>query len=229
MSRLLLCVWLVGAALYTAATLLLAQSLHGHGLSPDFAVNETVRAKHPLAKEVILPLTLRPEAAAKRRIEWVQAARYMAVVRAQPSASSPVLFASTYGRPLRVIGREADFVRVQDLGSGQLGWIEARAISPFVGGYRQREATPAVVVAESQVPREETPRAMLVATASEAAATDSKPLARAAVSPSKPERVGASGLSRSMFRKNRMGPQRVADRRHGGFAGIMQRTFFGRL
>jgi hypothetical protein len=32
-----------------------------------------------------------------------------------------------------------------------------------------------------------------------------------------------------MFRKNRMGPQRVADRRHGGFAGIMQRTFFGRL
>ncbi|MEX2165572.1 MAG: SH3 domain-containing protein [Methyloceanibacter sp.] len=209
MSRLLLCVWLVGAALYTAATLLLAQSLHGHGLSPDFAVNETVRAKHPLAKEVVLPLTLPPEAAAKRRIEWVQAARYMAVVRAQPSASSPVLFASTYGRPLRVIGREADFVRVQDLGSGQLGWIEARAISPFVGGYRQREATPAVVVAESQVPREETPRA--------------------AVSQSKPERVAASGSSRSMFRKNRMGPQRVADHRQGGFAGIMQRAFFGRL
>ena len=149
MSRFLLCVWLAGAALYTAATLLLAQSLHGHGMSPDLAVNETVRAKYPLAKEVILPLTLPPEAATKRRIEWVQAARYMAVVRAQPSASSPVLFASTYGRPLRVIGREADFVRVQDLGSGQLGWIEARAISRFIGGYRHREVTPPVVVISS--------------------------------------------------------------------------------
>jgi hypothetical protein len=228
MSRVLLCVWLVGAALYTAATLLLVQSLHGHGLSPDFAVNETVRAKHPLANEVILPLTLPPEAAAKRRIEWVQAERYMAVVRAQPSASSPVLFASTYGRPLRVIGREADFVRVQDLGSGQLGWIEARAISPFVGGYRQREATPAMVVAASQAESEATPQAILVTTAPEATATDSKPLARAAVS-SKPERVTASGLSRSMFRKNRTWPQRVADRRQGGFAGIMQRALFGRL
>ena len=169
-------------------------------------------------------MTLPPEAAAKRHIEWVQAARYMAVVRAQPSASSPVLFASTYGRPLRVIGREADFVRVQDLGSGQ-----ARAISRFVGGYRQREVTPVVVVAGSQVSPEATPQAMLVATAPEAAATDSKPLARAAVSQSKPERVAASGLSRNMFRKNRAWPQRVADRRHGGFAGIMQRALFGRL
>jgi Bacterial SH3 domain len=221
-------VWLAGAALYTAVTLLLAQSLHGHGMSPDVAVNETVRAKHPLAKEVILPLTLPPEAATKRRIEWVQAARYMAVVRAQPSAASPVLFASTYGRPLRVIGREADFVRVQDLGSGQLGWIEARAISRFIGGYRQREVTPPVVVAESQVSPEATPQAMLVATAPEAAAT-AKPLAQAAVSQSKPERVAASGLSRNMIRKNRAWPQRVADRRHGGFAGIMQRALFGRL
>lgn len=46
MSRFLLCVWLTGAVLYTAATLLLAQSLQGHGMSPDLAVNETVRAKH---------------------------------------------------------------------------------------------------------------------------------------------------------------------------------------
>ncbi|MGI8853967.1 MAG: SH3 domain-containing protein [Methyloceanibacter sp.] len=229
MSRFLLCVWLAGAALYTAATLPLAQSLHGHGMSPDLAVNETVRAKHPFAKEVILPLTLPPEAATKRRIEWVQAARYMAVVRAQPSAASPVLFASTYGRPLRVIGREADFVRVQDLGSGQLGWIEARAISRFIGGYRQREVTPPVVVAESQVSPEATPQALLVATAPEAAATDSKPLARATLSRPKPERVATSGLSRNMFRKNRAWPQRVADRRHGGFAGIMQRALFGRL
>ncbi len=229
MSRFLVCVWLAGAVLYTAATLLLAQSLQGHGMSPDLAVNETVRAKHPFAKEVILPLTLPPEAATKRRIEWVQAARYMAVVRAQPSAASPVLFASTYGRPLRVIGREADFVRVQDLGSGQLGWIEARAISRYVGGYRQREVTPAVVVAGSQVSSEATPQAMLVATAPEAAATDSKPLARATVSQSKPERVAARDLSRNMIRKNRAWPQRVADRRHGGFAGIMQRALFGRL
>lgn len=221
MSRLLLCVWLIGVAIYSAA-LLLAPSLYGYGLPTDLVVNETVRAKHPPAREVILPLTMPPEAAVKRRIEWVQAARYTAVVRAQPSAASPVLFASTYGRPLRVIGRDKDFVKVQDLGTGQLGWIEARATVPFSGGYRQRETMP-VMVAESQAEPAATPDTT-------SAATQSKPHVTRAVTPTKVERVAARpARDNGMFKKSRGVPQRVAFRRQGGIAGMMQRTLLGRL
>jgi hypothetical protein len=223
MSRLLLCVWLVGAAIYTAS-LLLAPSLYGYGLPTGLTGNETVRAKHPPAREVILPLTLPPQAAAKHRIEWVQAARYTAVVRAQPSVSSPVLFASTFGRPLRVIGRDKGFVKVQDLGTGQLGWIEARATAPFFGGYRQRETMPVMVAQSEAVPAAET-----AVTEIKQPVIDSKPRAVQAISP-RVERIAARpAWDNGVYKKNRAGPQRIAFRRQGGIAGMMQRTLFGRL
>ena len=61
-----------------------------------------------------------------------------------------MLFAYSVGRPLRVISREGGFARVQDLGSGQLGWVRESSLAPFTGGYRQREervAEPVVAAA----------------------------------------------------------------------------------
>ncbi len=75
----------------------------------------------------------------ERHDEWVQIAGYTTVVRAEPTTASPVLFAYAAGRPLRVIAREGGFARVQDLGSGQYGWVKESALAPFTGGYRQRE------------------------------------------------------------------------------------------
>src|SRR3989304_5931419 len=94
-----------------------------------------------------------PEPKIERRNEWVQVAGYTTVVRSRPSSAAPPLLAYSVGRPFRGVAREAGFVRVQDLGSGQLGWVEESSLVPFVGGYRQREqqvVEPQVAVAEPQ-------------------------------------------------------------------------------
>lgn len=48
---------------------------------------------------------------------------------AGPSASAPVMFGFPAGRPFRVIGREAGFVRIQDLRSKATGWIDEAALT----------------------------------------------------------------------------------------------------
>jgi hypothetical protein len=53
-----------------------------------------------------------------------------------------VLSAYPAGQQLRVIAREAGFARVQDLASGQLGWIEESSLAPLIRGYRVREVAP---------------------------------------------------------------------------------------
>jgi len=75
--------------------------------------------------------------------EWVQVASFTTVVHARPSSSSPVISAYPIGQELRVIARESGFARVQDFGSGHLGWITEAALVPRTRGYRMREQMPA--------------------------------------------------------------------------------------
>ena len=125
-------VWLIGAALYTALILFLIRPSSEEWPMPP-PTGETVRAKQPVASVAAVT-----EPKVERRNEWVQVAAYTTVVRSRPLA-----VAYSAGRPLRVIAREAGFVHIQDLGSGQLGWVKEGALGPFVGGYREREVGPA--------------------------------------------------------------------------------------
>ena len=141
MRGLLPSVWLLGAALYTALTLVLSGPAIEHWPLPP-RVNETVIAKQPPKAAMLifqdephveLAAAAAPAAATRVewRDEWAQIAGYTTVGRLHPSSTSPVLFAYSVGRPLRVISREGGFARVQDLGSGQLGWVRetlARAV-----------------------------------------------------------------------------------------------------
>ena len=115
-------------------------------------VNETVRAKEP--RPAALPPPAEAAASSFQRVslvapvapkgverqdQWVRIGGYTTVARAEPTTAAPVLFAYTPGRPLRVIAREGGFAHVQDLGSGQYGWVKESALAPFTGGDRQRE------------------------------------------------------------------------------------------
>jgi hypothetical protein len=160
--------WLLTAAFFAAATLLLDQSLCADGRL-TLAAHETIRAKDPpkiasvastsakaAALGAVVTLSLEPPRVegSARRSEWVQVAGYTTVIHARP-----VLSAYPAGQQLRVIAREAGFARVQDLASGQLGWIEESSLAPLIRGYRVREVAPPepqVAVADPSPPRPET-------------------------------------------------------------------------
>ena len=153
MRGLLASVWLLLAGLYTVSLLALIQPFSRIDDWPTPPpLNETVRAKEPRPVALQSPAEAAapsfqlvslaapvPPKNVERHDEWVQIAGYTTVVRAEPTTASPVLFAYAAGRPLRVIAREGGFARVQDLGSGQYGWVKESALAPFTGGYRQRE------------------------------------------------------------------------------------------
>jgi hypothetical protein len=150
MRGLLPSVWLLGAALYTASILSLLDPFAGEENWPaPRPVNETVRAKEPHVAPVALTgreavlvkaaLAPEPQPKAERRNEWVEIAGYTTVIRAAPSATAPITLVYAAGRPLRVLERQPGFVRIQDLGSGKLGWVAESAVRPFTGGYRQPE------------------------------------------------------------------------------------------
>lgn len=259
MRGLLPSVWLLAAALYAVSLLSLIQPFSGNDAWPaPPPANETVVAKQPLSLALKPdPIALKPDpegtgapvqAAApaiepkpERRNEWVQVAGYTTVVRSRPSSASPVLLAYSVGRPFRVIAREAGFVRVQDLGSGQLGWIEESSLVPFVGGYRQREQQ----VVEPQVVAVAEPQA----TVAKPQATVAKPLVAAAkpktyavaakkVQQPRNEAVPARAKKetvvvvetgdRGQFRKKRDRIQRVAlGGRNTGLAAMVDRAFRG--
>jgi hypothetical protein len=160
----------------------------------------------------------------ERRNEWVQVAAYTTVVRSRPSLAAPVLLAYSAGRPLRVIAREAGFVHIQDLGSGQLGWVKEGALGPFVGGYREREHGPAA------------PQIAAVAPPQTTASTPHQPAAIAAkkapqtvaVRPERETVASIEGWNRGLSRKRRDRPQRVALRRQEtDFAAMFGRAFRG--
>ncbi|HSD93002.1 MAG TPA: hypothetical protein VLB11_08250 [Methyloceanibacter sp.] len=248
MRGLLPSVWLLGAALYTASILSLTRPFADDEswLAPP-PVTETVVAKlppavtvqalgHEQAPLVLAALTPRPKA--EHPTEWVQVAGYTTVVRARPSAESPPLYAYAVGRSLRVIAREGHFARVQDLGSGKLGWIEESSLVPFFGGYR-KQRTPRVaeplVAAVSPAPATVQPEAAAPVPTAEllvrpvAAAKKAKPprgdviAARVA----KETVTEAAPVERGLFRRKR-GVQRVAlGGRGSGMAGMIDRAIRG--
>jgi hypothetical protein len=251
MRALLPSVWLVGAALYTVSILSLTKPFSGTEDWPaPLPVNETVVAKTPLAVllEAATPgegplvpaAAVVPKPKVERRNEWVQVAGYTTVVRSRPSAEAAPLYAYAVGRPLRVIAREGHFVRVQDLGSGQLGWIEEASLVPFFGGYRERAPVADPQIAAVAPPAQTAP-ALAAALAVEPVAAVLKPQI-AAVATKKPRQQHPEALSsrpgteavaavetteRGLFRKKR-GVQRVAlGGKETGFAGMIGRAFRG--
>jgi hypothetical protein len=250
MRRLLPSVWLLAAALYTALILVLSRpAIEEWPLPPR--VDETVVVKQP-PKSAGLIFTddiLRKQAAAAAappapwRDEWAQIAGYTAMGRLHPSSASPVLFAYSVGRPLRVLSREGGFARVQDLGSGQLGWVEEASLAPFTGGYRQPEhrvAEPVVAAAEplATVATVE-PVATMAMPDSVAALTPvavkavtpvvakkaAHPRVATAAKPGKDVVAAAEPAPRGLFRRKRNQVQHVAlDGDGSGVAAIMRRA-----
>jgi hypothetical protein len=254
MRGLLPSVWLLGAALYTALTLFLSRPVIEEWPLPPH-VNETVVAKqlsrsarHIFKDEALMTkaeavpeVKFKPKAA--WRNEWVQIAGYTTVGRLYPTAASPVAFAYSVGRPLRVISREGDFVRVQDLGSGQLGWVRETSLAPFTGGYRPREervAEPVVASVEPDATVAEpdsvaavtpvavkvvTPVAVKVVTPVAVKKAPHPRIAAVAAKPRKETATAAEPAPRGLFRRKRNQVQHVAlGSQDSGVATIMQRA-----
>jgi hypothetical protein len=239
----------LAAALYTALILVLSRpAIEEWPLPPR--VDETVVVKQPprsagliFTDEILLTAVPASVLPAPWRDEWAQIAGYTAMGRLHPSSASPVLFAYSVGRPLRVLSREGGFARVQDLGSGQLGWVEEASLAPYTGGYRQPEhrvAEPVVAAAEpvATVAAVEpaatiavpdgapavTPVAVKAVTPS-AVKKAAHPRIAAAAKPGKAVVAAAEPAPRGLFRRKRNQVEHVALGSEGsGVAAIMQRA-----
>jgi hypothetical protein len=237
MRGLLPSAWLLGAALYTALTLFLIRPVVEEWPLPP-RVNETVIAKQPPKAamlifqdepQVELAAAAAPTAGTRVewRDEWAQIAGYTTVGRLHPSSTSPALFAYSVGRPLRVISREGGFARVQDLGSGQLGWVRETSLAPFTGGYRQREervAEPVVAAAPPETTVAEPDSEVVVTPVALKKAPPRIPAV--AAKPRKDNVAAAEPAPRGLFRRKRNQVQHVALGNEGtGVAAIMQRAF----
>lgn len=242
MRGLLPSVWLLGAALYTALTLFLSRpAIEEWPLPPQ--INETVIAKQPPKaamlvfqdEEQVAAAEPTPAPQAEWRNEWAQIAGYTTVGRLHPSSASPVLFAYSVGRPLRVISREGGFARVQDLGSGQLGWVRETSLAPFTGGYRLREervvepvvaaVEPEATLAEPDSAAAVTPVAVNVVTPVAVKKAPHPRIAAGATKPRKEIVATAEPASRGLFRRKRNQVQHVAlGSENSGVAAIMQRA-----
>ena len=246
MRGLLPSVWLVAAALYTGSVLSLLYPFSGDEEWPaPPPVRETVVAKlpPPVTTQALpgwgTPLVLAAlptKSKLERPNEWVQVGAFTTIVRSRPSAEAPPLQAYTAGRALRVIAREGSFVRVQDLGSGQLGWVEQAALVAF-GSYEQRKQVAEPLVAALDV----TPALAEAPVAEEPAVSPEKPdAAKAAPKKTQPPRNVALAAAaakeaagtpdpaeRGFFRKRRM-MERVAMReKETGMVSMVDRAIRG--
>jgi hypothetical protein len=255
MRGLLPSVWLLLAGLYTASLLTLIQPF---SFAEDWPtpppINETVRAKEPQpaalpppaeaaassVQRVSLVAPVAPKGV-KRQDQWARIGDYTTVARAEPTTIAPVLFAYIPGLPLRVIAREGGFAHVQDLGSGQYGWVKESALAPFTGGDRQREdvapqpevvasAAPASVPEQVAAPKAVAPPAPVAKTVVVAAKKLQPPRSDAAAArPDKETVAAAEPEQRGFFGLRRNRPQRIALSGNGSsFAGIINRAFGGR-
>jgi SH3 domain-containing protein len=256
MRGLLPSVWLLLAGLYTASLFALIQpfSFAEDWPTPPPA-HETVRGKEP--QPAALPPPAEAAASSVQRVslvapvapkgverqdQWVQIGGYTTVARAEPTTAAPVLFAYTPGRPLRVIAREGGFAHVQDLGSGQYGWVKESALAPFTGGDRPREDVapqPQVVAAAAPDPA---PEQVAAPQATPAKMASAKPVVKAvlvatkklqpprgdaaAARPDKETVAAAEPGQRGFFGLRHNRPQRIAlSGNDSGFAGIISRAF----
>ena len=244
MNRLLPSLWLLGAVLYAAATLVLTQPFLDGGSASLAATHETVVAKQapslaldpatsklPLLAPVTItepePVQPSAERLTKPRNQWVAIVGYTAVIRAEPSVSSPVLTAYPIGHALRVIGREGDFARVQDLSSGQLGWVAASSIWAFLPGYREREepmVQPTLVAATQSQTNVIAPKPSTLAASAVAPRQKQETVAVA-----KQETVAVTEtVAPPLLTRASMRPQRLAQNQaDGGVAALVQRAFSG--
>jgi hypothetical protein len=240
MKRLLPSLWLLGAALYAAATLLLSQPfLDGVPVSPASA-HETVVAKQapslavdpgpmlpvPAQTQLAKPEPIDPavepavESLTKPRNEWVAIIGYTAVIRAEPSVSAPVLTAYPIGHALRVIARQGDFARVQDLSSGHLGWVAVSSIGAFLPGYREREE-PIIQPTFVAATKVQTPAAVSKVAQSTHSAVPPRVKQETVAAAAEP--VQPALVTRASLR-----PQRVAQNQaDGGVSALVQRAFSG--
>ncbi len=253
MRGLLPSVWLLLAGLYTASLLALIQPFSRDDDWPTPApVNETVRAKEPrltafpsttaeAGAPAIQRVSLVAPIAAKGvepQDQWVRIAAYTTVARAEPTTAAPVLFAYTPGRPLRVIAREGGFAHVQDLSSGQYGWVKESALAPFSGGDRPREdvapppqvvasAAPASVPEQVAAPKAVAPQAPVAKAVVVATKKLQPPRGDpAAARPDKETVAAVEPGQRGFFGLRRNRPQRIAlSGNDSGFAGIISRAF----
>ena len=174
----------------------------------------------------------------ERQDQWVRIGAYTTVARAEPTTAAPVLFAYTPGRPLRVIAREGGFAHVQDLGSGQYGWVKESALAPFSGGDRPREdvapqpqvvasAAPASVPEQVAAPKAAAPQAPVAKAVVVATKKLQPPRSDpAAARPDKETVAAAEPGQRGFFGLRRNRPQRIAlSGNDSGFAGIISRAF----
>jgi hypothetical protein len=240
MDRILPSFWLLGAVLYTAATLILTQSFLDTSSVSLAATHETVVAKQAPALEPVaspkLPVLKNVSAVEQEQPqhsadtvsyphnEWVAVVGYTAVVRAEPSLSAAVLTAYPIGHALRVVEREGDFARIQDLSSGHLGWVAASSLEAYVPGYREREVPlfQSTLVAQAQpaiaAPKVTAPKVLRPSAAVVAVAARPKRETVAMTEPSDPPLLTRASLT----------PHRVADSQaDGGVAALVQRAFSG--
>jgi len=212
----------MGAVLYAAATLLVVQA-SGRETEPGVVIipiNESVQAKQPAITDARaeLPPLPRPEIGQLRLGQWVEVAHYTAILRAFPGSPGHVLGGYPVGEPFRVLALKGDYVRVQDLGSGQLGWVERTALGPYMGGYRKRRVLPSA-------PQVEEPQATVVAQASQTVEPE-KPAASSRGG-RKPFALGpapAAPAAQPVAAKTQR-PLRVAQ--DDSLTAIMQRAFGG--
>lgn len=223
MARYLPPLLLFGAVLYTAGTLLFVQPLGAGTESGSLVlpINETIKEKQPPPAhgQAALPPLPRPEIGHFRLGQWVQVARYTAVLHARPGSPGHVLGGYPVGEPFRVVALDGDYARVQDLGSGQFGWMQKSDLTPYMDGYRPRGVTlaPQVVAAKSAVAPSP------VAEQKVAAAVPAKPVP---VSQRRPYTLGpAPAETREADKPEPRKPERVAF--DDSLGSIMQRAFYG--
>ena len=76
--------------------------------------------------------------------QWVQVVGSGSGMRATATIDAPILFAFPYGRQLKVVSRNAEWVEVTDPNSSATGWMPAHALAPSAGpnapGYGQEQA-----------------------------------------------------------------------------------------
>jgi hypothetical protein len=187
----------------------------------DTASDETTGSLPPLSRPALHNL---------REGEWAEVVGYMAIARAEPKESAPVLAGYPVGQPFRVIGRKGTFIRVQDLRSGQLGWIDQTSLAHY-SGYARHATPPPIMIASAPAPTPVQEIENSTMPEPQVVAALPKPVETARATPShiKPFALGPADEPAKVDETPKRGLfMQVAARHEGdGFDALMQRAFSG--